>query len=231
MSMLPRTAKSVRNAAGLLSAVLHLHCEDKAYRLSLPQSKKKRIIIPTDDQVMLLMKKVKGTDMKTSILLASSLGLRRSEISALKYSDINFKTGNIHIQRAMVRDDDNLWHIKQPKSAAGDRIIKAPSAVLTFLKNLQAKTEDEYIVPTHPDVIGNTFWRLRRRVGLQCRFHDLRHYYASVLLALGVPDKYAMRRTGHSTTNMLKNVYQHIMEQKDDELDSVINAKMNELYK
>ena len=43
------------------------------------------------------------------------------------------------------------------------------------------------------------------------RFHDLRHINASVMLALGVPNKYAQERMGHATDNMLKTVYQHTM--------------------
>lgn len=62
---------------------------------------------------------------------------------------------------------------------------------------------------------------------LKCRFHDLRHYNASIILALGVPDKYAMERMGHSTTDMLKKVYQHVMTEKRKEVSDVVNAHMN----
>ena len=49
---------------------------------------------------------------------------------------------------------------------------------------------------------------------MQFRFHDLRHYTASVLLALGVPDKYAMEVMGHATNATLKQIYQHTMDDK-----------------
>lgn len=221
------TPKTVRNASGLLSAVMHLYCPKKAFSLSLPQPKKKRITIPTDDEILLLMHEVNGTDMETAIIFAATLGLRRSEISATKKTDFTFKTGKVHIQRAMVRDDDNVWHIKLPKSDAGDRIMDVPRAVLNYVEALP--DDKEYLVPLNPDIIGNTFWRLKKRLNLSFRLHDLRHYYASVLLALNVPDKYAIKRTGHATTHMLKAVYQHIIENKDDELDLVINSHMDGL--
>lgn len=64
---------------------------------------------------------------------------------------------------------------------------------------------------------------------MKIRFHDLRHYYASLMLSLGVPDKYAMARMGHATPNMLKNVYQHIMDDKDKEVSLAINQYFESL--
>ena len=61
------------------------------------------------------------------------------------------------------------------------------------------------------------------------RFHDLRHYNASVMLALGIPDKYAMARMGHSTPNMLQNVYQHLLSEKEKEVSDNINNFFNNL--
>ena len=63
-----------------------------------------------------------------------------------------------------------------------------------------------------------------KRAGVRkMRFHDLRHYSASVLLMLGVPDKYAMERMGHATNNMLKTVYQHTMAEKRSEVDDAVD--------
>lgn len=51
------------------------------------------------------------------------------------------------------------------------------------------------------------------------------------MLAIGVPDKYAMQRMGHETDNMLKTVDQHLMDDKDQEVDRSINEKLNTLFK
>ena len=69
-----------------------------------------------------------------------------------------------------------------------------------------------------PDNITKMFPGLLRRSGLR-HFH----YYASIMLANNVPDKYAMKRMGHATNSMLKNVYQHIITQKDQEVTVVMN--------
>ncbi|MEG1844557.1 MAG: site-specific integrase, partial [Clostridia bacterium] len=67
------------------------------------------------------------------------------------------------------------------------------------------------------------------RLGFKMRFHDLRHYNASVMQALGVPDKYAMERLGQATPNMLKTVYQHVMRDKRTEVSDTLNEYMNGL--
>ena len=54
----------------------------------------------------------------------------------------------------------------------------------------------------------------------------MRHYNASVMLALNVPDKYAMERMGHRTNHMLKNVYQHTIIEKQKEIGDKINEYM-----
>ena len=55
------------------------------------------------------------------------------------------------------------------------------------------------------------------------RFHDLRHYQASILHAMGVPDKYIMQRGGWRTDNTLKNIYQHTFDKTTKEVSDKIN--------
>lgn len=56
----------------------------------------------------------------------------------------------------------------------------------------------------------------------------MRHYYASIMLALGVPDKYAMERMGHSTNSMLKH-YQESVKEKDIEINNAMNDYFSRL--
>ena len=81
-----------------------------------------------------------------------------------------------------------------------------------------------------PDTISKTFIDLRNSLGLTCRFHDLRHYNASIMLALNVPDKYAMDRMGYATSSTLKKVYQHVMRDKQKEVADVVNTHMHDLF-
>lgn len=220
--------KSVRNASGLLYSTMQMYCRENAYSLSLPQAKKQRITIPQSDQVGRLIHYFKGKPMYLVVLLASSLGLRRSEISAIKRDDFNFEKSTLHIRRAMVQADGYIWVVKSTKTTESDRILQVPPFIMNLVKS--APDRGEYLIGMSPDAITHAFRKGILRLGISCRFHDLRHYYASILLAIGVPDQYAMKRMGHATTNMLKNVYQHVMEDKDKEVDELIALQMSKLY-
>ncbi|MDD3394861.1 MAG: site-specific integrase, partial [Anaerotignum sp.] len=56
------------------------------------------------------------------------------------------------------------------------------------------------------------------------------HYYASMMLANNVPDKYALKRMGHATDNMLKRVYQHTMKEKDNEINDTIDNYLGAVF-
>jgi integrase len=62
------------------------------------------------------------------------------------------------------------------------------------------------------------------------RFHDLRHLNASVMLMLGIPDKYAMERGGWSTTSTLKSVYQETFSDERRSVDDRIDKYFEDLY-
>ena len=71
--------------------------------------------------------------------------------------------------------------------------------------------------------------RLCASLDIECRFHDLRHYNASIMLSLNVPDKYAMERLGQSTPGLIKAVYQHVMSDKRDEVNQTVNTAAESL--
>ena len=81
-----------------------------------------------------------------------------------------------------------------------------------------------------PGSVLKRFYHLCEKNGLpRFTMHAERHAYASEMLAMGVPDKYAMQRMGHSTTNMLKKVYQHLYEDKQKEISKNMSDKYESL--
>lgn len=209
--------KSVRNAHGLLSAVLRMFAPDIRLNTRLPQPKKADIYVPTEQEVEKLIRLIRGTELEKAVLLAAFGSLRRSECCALTADDI---TGDIvHVTKAMVLDANNQWTIKQPKSKAGYREIKLPHFVIDRL----TPAENGRIVNIAPVTLSNSFIKARKRFQLpHLRFHDLRHYQASILHAMGVPDKYIMERGGWSTDSTLKNIYQHTMSDKRKQVEDAI---------
>ena len=215
--------KTVRNSHGLLSAVLKQYRPDFALNTSLPKKQRVELYIPTDEEVKRLIRASEGTEMELPILLAAFGPMRRGEICALDSTDIS---GNIvHVSKNMVRTEDNTWIIKSPKSYAGDRYIDFPDFVAEKWRGKTGR-----IVNLTPNNITDRFRSCLHRAGLpHFRFHDLRHYSASIQHALGIPDSYIMQRGGWGNDGTLKAVYRHALADKTKEMDDIANQHFNEL--
>lgn len=218
--------KSVRNAHGLLSAVLSMFAPEIRLNTRLPQSRKPDLYVPTEQEVEKLVRSIRGTELEKAVLLAAFGSLRRSECSALMISDIEGDI--IHVNKAIVLGVDKQWTLKQPKSKAGYRDIKMPGFVIERLK----PAPNGRIVNIMPVTITDYFADARRKFNLpHFRFHDLRHYQASILHAMGVPDKYIMERGGWSTDSTLKNIYQHTMSDKRKQVEDDIVQRFEDSHK
>lgn len=220
-----KSSKSVRNAHGLLSAVLAEYRPEFTLRTTMPQRDAKRITIPDEEQIAAIIQGCKGRPEELPILLALWLGLRASEIRGLTWDDV--QDGRLHVKQAIV-EGENGPALKKTKTVSGDRWIKLPQRIEALIEE-QPKTGD-FIVTMSGQAMYKRFTRLCERLGLpHFRFHDLRHTAASVSVMLGVPTKYSQQRMGHQTDNMLKTVYEHTMRSKEDEfadrIDEYFEAK------
>lgn len=215
--------KTVRNNHGLISAVLKQYRPDFALNTALPKKVRPDIYVPTDGEIKLLMEEVSGTEMELPVLLAAFGPMRRGEICALSTDDIS---GNVvHVCRNMVRTGNKSWIIKQPKSYAGDRYIDYPDFVAEKWKGKEGLVTD-----LNPNNITDKFRYVLKRAGLpHFRFHDLRHYSASIQHALGIPDSYIMARGGWGNDGVLKAVYRHTMEDRVEQMNSIANDHFSEL--
>ena len=210
--------KSVRNAHGLLSAVLRMFAPEIRLNTRLPQTKRAEIHVPTDAEITALVQAIRGTELEKAVLLAAFGSLRRSECCALTVDDIG--TDTVTVDKAMVHAPSGGWVLKPPKSRAGYRTIKLPPFVM---ERLSPRAGTRRIVDLAPVTVTEYFRKALARHGLtHFRFHDLRHYQASILHAMGVPDKYIMERGGWKTDSTLKNIYQHTMDARRAEIEDEI---------
>lgn len=220
-----KTPKTVANAHGLLSAVLSGIRPEFVLRTTLPQKEKHEIQIPSEAEMEKIFVACRGTHYEVPIVLAAWLGLRASEIRGLQWDDVDGDV--LHIRRAIV-EGENGPAVKGTKTYSGKRNIHLPPYLCQLLS--RQKAESQYIVTLSGHAIYNGFERVCQKAGVpHYRFHDLRHFNASIMLAEGVPDKYGMRRMGHATNNMLKTTYQHTIKEKEKEYDRKIDAKFSEL--
>jgi len=195
-------------------------------RVELPEVKRKRLEMPEEEDLSRLFADLRGHGMEIPVLLSATCGLRRGEIAALDLvKDIDYEKGIIHITKDMVIDEHNKYVIKPPKTDAANRAVVCPRWVLDILA--AARDNPDYKMYA-PNSMSTGFRRLAVKYGIQCSFHGLRHYYASAMAALNVPEAYAMERMGHATNHMLKR-YQEYLKSKEVEIDEALAGHMDSL--
>lgn len=237
------TQASVRRMVSTLKCIFDDALKQKSPTkdIKLPQEEKYVPKVPTDTEMQLIHDAVKGTRDEPIILLAAWCGLRRGEIFALKWDDIDWGKGTLRVDESYCINDENMYEDKRPKSENGLREVVVPEYLLGLLDGLrkphgrkkkgqenvvelkgQNEKTDHRIFSLRPDSYSSYFAELVRDKNLpKIRFHDLRHYHASWLYARGIPDQYAAQRLGHDI-QILKTIYQHLGLDKQVEIDDNI---------
>ena len=194
-----KSPKTVRNAYGLITAALAMYAPEIHLRVTLPKKKQVAYNLPTTEQIYTMLNHA-SENLTTAIMLAAFCGLRRGEIAALTSDDVHDNV--IHVKAAAVRGADGKMTIKAPKTYTSDRYIPMPDFVYQHIKDKRGR-----VCPIALNSITRRFQELRDKLGYKCRFHDLRHYYASSLHAIGVQDQYIMKFGGWKSDAVLKSVY------------------------
>lgn len=212
--------KTVRNHHGFISAVLGTFCPSLKINTTLPQKVKREPYIPSDEDVKRILECAKGTEYEIPIILAC-YGLRRSEICALKLDDID---GDIvRIKKAMVPDENRNWVVKSTKTTSSARDIIIPIEVANKIR------ERGYIYKGCPDCITNYLKRTERALDIpQFSIHKLRHYFASKMSAMNVPEADIMRMGGWETDHVMKSVYRHSMMEKEENAKRKASEKLRD---
>lgn len=199
--------KTVRNYHGFISAVLGTFCPNLKIYTTLPQKIKSEPYIPSDDDVKRILELAKDTEYEVPIVLAC-YGMRRSEICALRPDDIE---GDVtHISRAKVFGDGGEWVSKGTKTTSSTRDIIIPAEIADKIR------EQGYVYKGHPNSISEFLKSAEKKLGIpRFTMHKLRHYFASKMSAMNIPDADIMRMGGWETDHVMKSVYRHSMMQRD----------------
>lgn len=209
--------KSVRNIYGLFRAATKIN-----YDITMAQKVKVEYATPSVNQLKDIFMATKDTEIELAIILAAWCGLRISEVRGLKWCDVT--ENEIKINEAIV-DVKGKPVSKTPKTTNSTRNIAIPPYIYNLIKKQPHK--NDYVVPYTASKITNQFYRILKNNNINhCRFHDLRHVNASIMLMLGVPDKYAMKRGGWATERIMKDIYQQTF--KDEE--SIVNNKIDDYF-
>jgi integrase len=195
----------------------------------LPQKQKHELSIPSSEEIKNFLEYTKGTRVHLLVLFSVYLGLRRSETVAIQWKDIDLVNKTVSITKARVKDEFGAWVEKTIKTYSGTRTLRLPDAIINALPTEGAPSS--YIIDDSIDALESLYKRMMVKANFPYNFHSLRHYNASVMLQVGMPNRYAKERMGHATENMLVNVYQHTFKNKHEEYDEALEAFFNTLYK
>lgn len=215
------SAKTVSNIYHLLTAVVG-QFSDRKLNVTLPEPREKTHNTLTNNQIRTLIEALRGDNSEIPLLLALFLGLRRSEAMALTHEDYDSELRVVTINKAMVPNKNGEFVVKQTKTKTSRRVLPVPAYLAERLDDCVEKGISFY--PVAPERPYKRLQKLCDKYHLpKMTMHDLRHQNASIMLALGVPDKYAMERGGWSSNATMKYIYQHTMSEQRLETDRIIN--------
>lgn len=231
------------NAAMKKAVVLRYIPFNPCEGVVLPKLKKYRAKVYDNQMIHTLLDTASGTDMYLPVLLGVTVGLRRGEMLALRWDDIDFKTNTIKVRSNMVNGENGII-IKAPKSEAGIRDIKVGDEVMAELKKARLKYMEDALTstifqnlnfvirqedgsPLHPDSMTRKWSRFLKDNNLpHIRLHDLRHSHATALIQAGVNPRVVQQRLGHSDVNITLNTYTHVLPEMDMDAAIKLDALM-----
>ncbi|PWF82016.1 tyrosine-type recombinase/integrase [Kocuria rosea] len=200
--------------------------EDVMDRIKLPSTRaeKSHAPIPTPEDVGRLLN-ASESDIRAFWGLAAFAGLRLGEAAALRFADIDFLRRELHVRRQVQRAEAGNVEIRAPKYGS-TRTVYIPAGLLELLA---AHAEgavhgaEEWLFlgsrgnPPHQNTVGYWWRQSLRDAGLSgFVLHDLRHFYASGLIAAGCDVVTVQRALGHSSPTVTLNTYSHLWPTAED---------------
>ena len=157
-------------------------------------------------------------------------GMRRSELLALRWCDVDLLLGRIEVTRSLHQLRTGKVVIRSPKSDRSRRMVSLPpSATLVFQEEKEKQRRERAAVgmelrdddlvfrdlegkALRPDTVTHAWVKLVRRIGLRgIRLHDARHTHASLMLKQGVHPKIVQERLGHASIQLTLDTYSHVV--------------------
>jgi len=204
-----------------------------------------------EDDMTRFFEATKDTPYYALFYLALFTGMRRSELLALRWQDVDFILSQVYVSRSLHVLKGGKVVFRSPKTAKGRRTVALPPSAILLLKEHWEKqkleramlgiplTDDDLVFshfdgkPLLPNTVTHAWIKLVRRTGLKAiRLHDARHTHASLMLKQGIHPKIVQERLGHSSIQITLDTYSHVapglQEAAAKRFDEAFSAGYNE---
>ena len=194
-------------------------------------------ILPSEDMHAYL-EVAKARDLLPMFYLELVSGLRKGELVALRWDDLDIQNKTISVSKQYVRNPDGSLELTRPKTENSVRLVSIPQAAVDLLIQEHDKHPNSpYMFPSpitgemyHPDSVVNLHKKILKDAGLpHIRFHDLRHTFATTALQNGVDVKTVSSMLGHYDAGFTLRTYTHATRQKQDEAAQTMGAFMEQV--
>ena len=229
--LLHRILSTAMNAAVKLKKLSFSPVKD----VTVPRAVRRDMRVLTIEQARTLIHSIDNERFKCLLTLAVVTGMRRGEMLALRWSDIDFQKAEVNVKRSLSFfynpvEDVTLFYEGPPKTTASKRMVMLPTIVLNALKmwkeeqniwkkNAHSWEHDDLVFSTRkgtfwsPNNVTLEFKAVLRAAGLpHMRIHDLRHSAATILLEMGVHVKMVQELLGHEDIKTTLGIYGHLLE-------------------
>jgi integrase len=236
------SSATVREIHQIISQSLKQACiermvhRNEAEYVTLPKIIQQEIIPLLDSEIKRLLNVACGHWLYPALLLEMGTGLRRGELLALLWRNVNFDAKTITITQSYVKTTiGNI--IQKPKTKSSIRVITVPGSIMAILKRYKDASTSNYVFtqkksdnPVSPRHFSKIFegWCTRAELATK-RFHDLRHTYASQLLASNVHMKVVQAQLGHADIKVTMNRYSHLTQSQLQEASDKLDKKFKKI--
>jgi integrase len=205
-----------------------------ATMVDAPPARGEEIEILSPAQVSTLLETLRDKSFYPIVAVALGTGLRRSELLALRWQDVDLDGGSLRVEQALEQTKRGGLVFRQPKTRHGRRTVTlAPATVAVLREHHKAQLEqrlflglgkapDDALVfaswdgsPYLPATLTLQWRRAMKTAGLTATLHSLRHTHASTLIAAGLDVLTISRRLGHGSPAITLNVYGHLFKPDD----------------
>lgn len=197
--------------------------------IELPKTRHQEIRTMNETDIHIFLEMARSTQYYSLFYTALFTGMRRSELLALKWYDIDLLLCQLSVTRTLHQLKNGEIVYRQPKTDKSRRLVALSPSMVSVLREHKAQQEklrqslglllnDNDLVFCHlddkpllPNSVTHAWVKLARRAGLKgIRLHDARHSHASLMLKQGIHPKIVQERLGHSSIQITLDTYSHV---------------------